>query len=69
MMFTFKYPLIQPCSDENDIGQNRELNQESGGGTCIECQLIEMGEMVTYSGICKTCGKSPSVREWSTRTQ
>lgn len=60
--------MLQPCSDENDIGQNRETNQESSGN-CIECQLIEMGEMVTYSGICKTCGKSPSVKEWSTRTQ
>ena len=26
---------------------------------CVKCQLIEMGEMVCYDGICPGCGRVP----------
>ena len=63
-LLTLKF---QPCSDENEIAINREAN--SNIGSCMECQLIEMGEMAAYSGFCKTCGRSPSVKEWSASIQ
>ena len=43
--------------------QRKNINlpflRQSTPDACVKCQLIEMGEMVCYDGICPGCGRVP----------
>ena len=45
------------CMCRTDVGRNFR------GGIwkepCVKCQLIEMGEMACYTGLCPGCGRVP----------
>ena len=51
--------------------QRKNINlpflRQSTHDACVKCQLIEMGEMVCYDGICPGCGRVPPSLQ--TRTQ
>ena len=38
---------------------NLPFHRQSTYDPCVMCQLIEMGEMACYTGVCSRCGKVP----------
>ena len=50
-----------PCC--SDYLRRRNINlpfhRQSINAPCVSCQLIEMGEMACYNGICSGCGRVP----------
>ena len=38
---------------------NISVHRQTTYDPCVKCQLIEMGEMVCYNGVCSGCGRVP----------
>lgn len=45
--------------DSQDCEDHRGPQQQQRG-PCTSCQLIEMGEMACYHGVCPNCGRVPN---------
>ena len=50
-------PCCQSYLQRKNI--NLPFLRQSTHDACVKCQLIEMGEMVCYDGICPGCGRVP----------
>ena len=46
------------CRAVPDV-KNRVFRLKRVNDPCVKCQLIEMGEMACYTGICPGCGRVP----------